>query len=117
MNTCKQRVTTLWPAGVAGLLAVAVVIAGLFVFGPYEPVEAEITLDPAAIAADPAGYLAASDSRFDDILPGLEKQIVWAGDPGAKTPLTVVYFHGFSASANEIRPVPDRVARNSAPTG
>jgi esterase/lipase len=93
-----------------GLLAVAVVIAGLFVFGPYEPVEAEITLDPAAIAADPASYLAARESRFDDIRPGLEKQIVWAGAPGAKTPLTVVYFHGFSASANEIRPVPDRVA-------
>lgn len=93
-----------------GLLLLAVCAAGLFVLGPYEPVDAEITLDRDAIAADPAGFLATREARFGDIRPGQQKQIVWAGAPGAKTPLSVVYFHGFSASANEIRPVPDNVA-------
>ncbi len=93
-----------------GLLSLGVVAALLFLFGPYEPVEAARPPDAAAIAADPAGYLAAQEARFDDIRPGQQKQIVWAGDAGAKTPLSVVYIHGFSASPNEIRPVPDRVA-------
>ncbi|NIL99365.1 MAG: alpha/beta fold hydrolase, partial [Planctomycetales bacterium] len=35
---------------------------------------------------------------------------VWAGEAGTKTPFSVVYLHGFSASLEEIRPVPDRVA-------
>ena len=39
-----------------------------------------------------------------------EKRVIWAGDVEAKTPLSVVYLHGFSASSQEIRPVPDDVA-------
>ena len=39
------------------------------------------------------------------------KRIVWAGAAGQKTPLAVIYVHGFSASAEEIRPVPDEVAK------
>jgi pimeloyl-ACP methyl ester carboxylesterase len=39
------------------------------------------------------------------------KRIVWAGAKGEKTPLSVVYLHGFSASSEEIRPVPDLVAQ------
>jgi esterase/lipase len=35
---------------------------------------------------------------------------VWHGAPGERTPLSVVYLHGFSASPQELRPVPDRVA-------
>ena len=46
-----------------------------------------------------------------DIRPGLQKEIVWA-DPAtkAKTPLAIVYIHGFSASKGEVRPLPDKVA-------
>ncbi|WP_426125365.1 alpha/beta hydrolase [Pararhizobium sp. PWRC1-1] len=56
-------------------------------------------------------YLAASESAFPDIRPGLAKQVVWA-DPLAKhrTPLAIVYIHGFSASKGEVRPLPDLVA-------
>lgn len=60
---------------------------------------------------DIEAYLAASESAFPDIRPGLAKQIVWA-DPRSKhqTPLAIVYIHGFSASKGEVRPLPDLVA-------
>ncbi len=61
------------------------------------------------------------------VWPGAEKEIVWAkdafhtGDPGnsrdseadmpVRTPLSIVYVHGFSATKHEIMPVPERVAR------
>ncbi len=56
-------------------------------------------------------YLAREEARFHDITPGTEKRIVWAGAKGAKTPFAVVYLHGYSATSEEIRPVPDEVAR------
>ena len=56
-------------------------------------------------------WLADSEARFPGILPGTARRIVWAGEAGKRTPLAVVYLHGFSASLHEIRPVPDEVAR------
>ncbi len=56
-------------------------------------------------------WLAERESAFPDIRLGLAKEIVWA-DPSAKnrTPLAIVYIHGFSASKGEVRPMPDRIA-------
>lgn len=62
------------------------------------------------IAEDPEGYIKASEARFSGIRPGAEKQIVWAHEDRCRTPLAIVYLHGFSASAGEIRPVPDMLA-------
>jgi len=59
---------------------------------------------------DPAAYLVEREAGHDDIRPGAEARIVWAGETGAVTDLAVLYLHGFSASAEEIRPVPDDVA-------
>lgn len=55
-------------------------------------------------------WLAAREGVFDDITPGTEKRILWAAEPGARTPLAVIYLHGFSATRQEISPVPERVA-------
>lgn len=97
---------------VLGALALALLaaICLLWIFGPREPVDLAARVDPAPIAADPAGYLAAQEATFFDITPGTEKRILWAGAPGARTDLSVLYVHGFSASSEEIRPVPDEVA-------
>jgi alpha-beta hydrolase superfamily lysophospholipase len=46
-----------------------------------------------------------------DITPGTEKRIVWADAPGAAMDWAVIYVHGFSATSEEIRPVPDLVAK------
>jgi pimeloyl-ACP methyl ester carboxylesterase len=63
----------------------------------------------AELTADPA-ILAEREASFDDIVPGAEARVVWAGAPGEVTRWAVLYLHGFSASSEEIRPVPDLVA-------
>ena len=51
-----------------------------------------------------------AESQITDIRPGLEKSIIWAGAPHHRTEYAIVYIHGFSASKEELRPVPDRIA-------
>lgn len=89
---------------------VVVGLAMIAYFGPRESLEGDVTFDPAAIGEDVDAYLAAAEAAFDDITPGVEKRVVWAGAPNTKTPLAILYVHGFSATSEEIRPVPDRVA-------
>lgn len=55
-------------------------------------------------------WLQSRESVFDDLVPGTEKAIIWAGEPGARTDLALIYLHGFTASRHEISPVPERIA-------
>ncbi|MDG2490979.1 MAG: alpha/beta hydrolase, partial [Alphaproteobacteria bacterium] len=82
----------------------------LFVFGPREPVRLSTGHDKFMIGDDIDAYLAMREGQFDDIIDGVEKQVIWAGEANVKTPLSIIYLHGFTASSKEIRPVPDRVA-------
>lgn len=93
------------------LIVLVAAIALLFLFGPREDVDLNTRFNTARISPDPETYLAESETRIGDVLPHATKRIQWAGAAGVKTPLAVVYLHGFSASAEEIRPVPDRVAQ------
>lgn len=56
--------------------------------------------------------IAANETKAGAIREGLGKQIVWA-DPTSRqrTPISVIYVHGFSASPAEVRPLPDLVAK------
>ncbi|WP_299742878.1 alpha/beta hydrolase [uncultured Tateyamaria sp.] len=90
------------------LLILVLLIAGLWLFGPYE--KAPLTPTITEIGADLDAHFATVESRFDDITPGTEKRIVWAGDTGTQTDWSILYVHGFSATSEEIRPVPDRIA-------
>lgn len=93
------------------LVVVLVVLAGLtWAFGPVEPVNLVPRFDAASLPADLDAYLAATERMMGAVTPGAEKRIVWAGRPGQQTDLALVYLHGFSATSEEIRPVPDRVA-------
>jgi len=89
-----------------------VVLGGLmFWFGPREPVNEALAFVPSQIGDDVDAYLKQVEDGIDKITPGAEKQIVWhGGQSGSRTPFSVVYVHGFSATAAEIRPVPDKVA-------
>jgi esterase/lipase len=93
------------------LLWGGVFLATLIVLGPVEPVDRVIAFDPASLPEDLDVYLAQSEAALPDIVPNTQKQIIWNGPVGQKTPLAVVYLHGFSATLHEIRPVPDDVAR------
>ncbi|MGB8819274.1 MAG: alpha/beta hydrolase [Rhizobiaceae bacterium] len=70
------------------------------------------SFDPTSIGPDPDAYLAASEAKVSGIHDDLQKEIVWAYPTSkAKTPLAIIYVHGFSASKGETRPVPDMAAK------
>ena len=63
--------------------------------------------------ADPAALIGEREravARERGILAGAEKRIVWAGEAGVQTTYAIVYLHGFSATRQEIAPVPEQVA-------
>ena len=91
------------------------VLAGLMLviaLGPRPPIDETIRFDASAIGPDIDKWLAEREAGVKDLKPGAEKEIVWA-DPQtkAKTPLAIIYVHGFSATKWESRPVSDNVAR------
>ena len=92
--------------GYAWSFGIALVFALGFALLPRERVE----IGALPEIGDPAAFLEAREGTFDDIREGSAARIVWAGEAGAVTPLSIVYLHGFSAGPEEIRPVPDRVA-------
>ncbi|MCY0095260.1 alpha/beta hydrolase [Hoeflea ulvae] len=92
-----------------GLLIVAGVTA--YALGPRPVADTTISFDEAALPDDLDAHLAQSEARFEDLRPGNERQIVWAYPASkARTPLAIIYIHGFSASPGELRPLPDLVA-------
>lgn len=93
------------------MLALAAAVLGLLVLGPYEDVDLSQRFDAAAFNGDPAGFFAQSEAEVPNLRPGAEKRVIWAGQAGARTQNVVVYIHGFSADAEEIRPVPDLIAK------
>ena len=91
----------------------ALAVVGAIVLGPRARVPAEAPAFGTSLsAAGVEDYLATREGRFDDLTPGVEKSVFWAGDPGVKTPFAVVYLHGFSATHREVRPLPELVARS-----
>jgi len=90
-----------------GLLSLGVL---LWLFGPYEDAELRTEFDPIKLDVGVDAYFETSEVAFDDITPGVQKQVIWADAPETKTAWSVLYLHGFSATAQEIRPVPDQVA-------
>ncbi|MEO1140549.1 MAG: alpha/beta fold hydrolase [Pseudomonadota bacterium] len=92
------------------LFVLLAAIGAVWLFGPREPVDVTARFDPAKFGEGIGVYLESTEARLDGIKPGSEKRVVWAGQPETRTPLSIVYLHGFSANAEEIRPVPDRVA-------
>lgn len=49
--------------------------------------------------------VAADEAKVADLRPNNEARIIWASDKKEKTPISVVYLHGFSASQMEGNPV------------
>lgn len=92
-------------------LALVLVLAGVWLLVPLETVERATRFDPGTLGPDLNEYLAAEEALVPGITPGTEKRIIWAGAVGARTRLAVIYLHGFSATSEEIRPVPDLVAK------
>jgi alpha-beta hydrolase superfamily lysophospholipase len=93
-----------------GALAFALAVGLAFVFAPADRLPDTPPFDAAQLGRDLDGYLDRAESDVPSLRAGSEKRIIWAGDKGAKTPLAVVYLHGFSANRQEISPVAENVA-------
>ncbi len=90
------------------IVALVLLVAAVWIWGPRETPEwqalGEIDLTNPEIA------IAGREAQYDGITPGAEARILWVGAPGQVTRYSVLYIHGFVATSEEIRPVPDRVA-------
>ena len=56
-------------------------------------------------------YLSRSEESIPNLKADLNKRIFWFSNPGEKTEVAIVYIHGYSASPQEVRPVPEKVAK------
>lgn len=92
------------------LVCLFLLIGGLWLFAPQDTVDTTMSFDPSQLPNDLDAWLEDAEQQIPNIRPDTAKRIVWAGVAGARTPLAVVYLHGFSASSAEIRPVPEQVA-------
>jgi esterase/lipase len=92
----------------AGIGIVVIVLVFLFFIGPRTKIDQQIK--PINLPADLDQYLAESEAQFSDIVPGTEKTIVWANAEKTKTPLSIVYLHGYSATRQETVPLSDELA-------
>jgi pimeloyl-ACP methyl ester carboxylesterase len=100
-----------WMWAIIAVLLVAAIGAAAFFAGPRVAVDTGLSFDPATMGEDVEAYLAGRERDVPNLRPDLAKEIVWAFPMSkARTPLAIVYVHGFSASSGEIRPVPDEIA-------
>lgn len=90
------------------LLILLAIIAVALLAGPR--VGVDTSLQAVQLPEDLDAYLHQSEAQFDDIVPGTEKSIIWAGEARQKTPLSIVYLHGFSATRQETAPLADELA-------
>lgn len=102
-------------ACLATLAMVVVMVMGIvYLWPPRLDLERDIARNPTfgQLPAETDRLLARSEAAFSDIRPGLQKQVIW-NDPTqpSRTPFSLVYVHGFSASSGEVRPLPDRLAQ------
>ncbi len=95
---------------IESVLFVIAAAAAWWYFGFNDEVDGSHAFDPSSISADLDEYLADSERDIPDLRPNVEKRIVWNGASGEKTDWSVVYLHGYSATSEEVRPVPDQVA-------
>jgi esterase/lipase len=96
------------------LIGIGIVVWGSMLMldwiGPSVPADLTAPAVTVPAAAELDGWLAESEAAVPTLRDNSAKQIVWAGAPGARTDWAVVYLHGFSATREEIRPLPDEVA-------
>lgn len=94
------------------LLALLVLLLVAFAAGPRTegPAPLRAVALPDGLRALEDG-IAAAEAAVDGLRPGTEKTIVWADSARpARTPVALVYVHGFTASRGETAPLADTVA-------
>lgn len=101
------------PAFRASLFGVVLALAVYFLgpvneFGPDAPAE---RAQPPAELMQLSPWLAEQEAQWPDIREGLAKRVTWMQTVGERTPWSVVYVHGFTASRLETYPLAMQVAQ------
>ena len=112
MTAAKSPKRRSWIRSLLYLILILLAAGAItFVLGPREPVDLTLRFSATAVDEDLDRYLENSEASVPDLRDSAEKEIVWAfPESRAKTPIALVYLHGFSAAKAEIRPVPDMAA-------
>ncbi len=97
----KKKIALLFGIGLTTLII-------LFFLGPTAKIDHQ--LKRVILPEDLDLYLKQTEARFSDIVPGAEKTIIWAHAAKTRTPLSIVYLHGYSATRQETAPLSDHIA-------
>ena len=89
-------------------IVVLVALVLLAIAGPK--VKIDTSWEEVTVPGNVEQWLAEKEGAVSNLRPGLEKAIIWADSSHRKTPLSVVYLHGFSSSRNETNPFSDSIA-------
>ena len=94
---------------IAALFGITLILLiTLFFVGPTAKIDTHLKL--LTLPNDLDHYLIQTEARFSDIVPGAEKTIIWAHAAKTKTPWSIVYLHGYSATRQETAPLSDQIA-------
>lgn len=96
------------------LLIVALLATVAYLAGPRNalgPLDPTTRIPPPQSVSAVDDWLRISESAYTDIKPGNAKGIVWNSAAHQRTPWSVVYLHGFSASRLETAPLAETVAK------
>ncbi|WP_028672635.1 alpha/beta hydrolase [Saccharospirillum impatiens] len=93
-------------------IVLTLVVVLLIVLGPRPRVMLQWVADELPVELGGlANWLAESEQSLGAVTEGAEKHVRFANPAvPAKTPLVVLYLHGFSATRQELAPIPERVA-------
>jgi esterase/lipase len=94
------------------LLALPVLLIAAYLAGP-SPSTPDLTPDLPKLPLQPDAldqYISLKESKHK-LKPDNEARIVWAGEAKKKTPFSIVYLHGFSASQAEGEPLHRDIAK------
>lgn len=94
------------------LLGLLLLLAALLTFGPTERVGVLplASVPPSDTPREAVESATRAEELIGGIREGAEKRVVWAGAENARTPLSVVFVHGFSATRQALAPLPERAA-------
>ena len=93
------------------LFLLIILIALIFVLTNQEKNIIKSNFNPNSVGKNITEYLKLKESKLNDIKEGVQKRVIWANKENQKTSLSIIYIHGFSASSEEIRPLPDLIAK------
>lgn len=98
---------------ILGLGAVLALTALTYFAGPIHALDTRDTpLDLPRETDALVRWLEESEQRYGDVVEGTEKRIRWAHEDRRKTPLSIIYLHGYSATRQEVDPLCDELAES-----